>query len=40
MGHPSWDCSRTNLLNFEVPTKFEATDPFPWAMWDIKIHIP
>ncbi|RXH79292.1 hypothetical protein DVH24_040439 [Malus domestica] len=26
MDHPSWDCSRANSLNFEVPTESEASE--------------
>ena len=26
MGHPSWECSRANSLNFGVPTKPEASE--------------
>ncbi|RXI06670.1 hypothetical protein DVH24_025806 [Malus domestica] len=26
MGHPSWDCSRANSLNFRVPTEAEASE--------------
>ncbi|RXH70948.1 hypothetical protein DVH24_015570 [Malus domestica] len=26
VGHPLWDCSRVNLLNFGVPTKPEASE--------------
>ncbi|RXH85535.1 hypothetical protein DVH24_009356 [Malus domestica] len=26
MGHPSWDCSRANSLNFEVPMKPETSE--------------
>ncbi|RXH67712.1 hypothetical protein DVH24_027859 [Malus domestica] len=25
VGHPSWDCSRVNLLNFGVPMEPEAS---------------
>ncbi|RXI07838.1 hypothetical protein DVH24_009869 [Malus domestica] len=26
MGHPSWDCSRANSINFEVLTEPEASE--------------
>ncbi|CAN6687620.1 unnamed protein product [Malus baccata var. baccata] len=26
VGHPSWDCSRANSLNFEVPMELEANE--------------
>ncbi|RXH89079.1 hypothetical protein DVH24_006057 [Malus domestica] len=26
MGHPSWDCSRANSLNFGVPMEPEASE--------------
>ena len=26
MGHPSWECSRANSLNFEVPMESEASE--------------
>ncbi|KAM2041111.1 hypothetical protein ACFX16_034957 [Malus domestica] len=26
VGHPSWDCSRANSLNFEVPMEPEASE--------------
>ena len=41
MGHPSWDCSRANSLNFEVPMESEASE-FPKGLVlgrDENIHI-
>ncbi|RXH92682.1 hypothetical protein DVH24_033578 [Malus domestica] len=49
VGHPSWECSRTNSLKFGVPMEPEANelpkglvlglhDPLLWVMWDLIIH--